>query len=650
MPKRKRASGQKKCEVKKLTKKLKKIQEKLQLLDSSDSSSTTSSGTSDSFASDVEDSIDMDPAGNTQIEESQMPVDQVEIDFDLFGNKPLEQAQIGSPIHNEIALRWSTILQAGLTAGERTEIMEKSKIPANCLALIPPKTNEEIQPCLPEAAAKHDKFIIILQTQLAHSLSAIGAVINQNLMVAEQADNIKTLGEACKLIANVHNALSVHRKYKIIPHLHPDCAKVAKTVKMDEQLFEVKPTTEKEELHQGNGGDIGDPAKISPVFKLPAYPIQGEIQRTQEGGEVTSREEDWTQEGAGISTPSPQVNHNSNEDPPSPIQEAFPGGREIVRLAFQKRGIPASAIPTIVDSISNGTLKQYATCFKKYWDFCKQKQHADPLTYNLAIYLEFLSHTFEKNISYAVINSYRSALNLIFSPTEQDLKCINRFLKGVAKIRPPKPKYSFTWNPDSVLLFLKTWYPLNSLSLEQLTYKLVFLMAISSASRIQTLTKIKLSDISKTEGKIEIRISEKIKTSAPNKIQPLLIFPYFREAPELCVAQTIEAYLEKTSKHRNNYEYLILTHKKPFHPATSQTISRWLKITLNLGGIDTEIFSGYSTRHAATSAASRKGVNVDLIRHTAGWTPSSNTFFKFYNRPLIEPRDEFAKTVLNICK
>nr|CAH7763374.1 unnamed protein product [Callosobruchus chinensis] len=185
MPKRKRASGQKKCEVKKLSKKLKKIQEKLQLLDSSDSSSTTSSGTSDSFASDVEDSIDMDPAGNTQIEESQMPVDQVEIDFDLFGNKPLEQAQIGSPIHNEIALRWSTILQAGLTAGERTEIMEKSKIPANCLALIPPKTNEEIQHCLPEAAAKHDKFIIILQTQLAHSLSAIGAVINQNLMVAE---------------------------------------------------------------------------------------------------------------------------------------------------------------------------------------------------------------------------------------------------------------------------------------------------------------------------------------------------------------------------------------------------------------------------------------------------------------------------------
>ncbi|VEN60410.1 unnamed protein product [Callosobruchus maculatus] len=238
MAKRKRGSEQKKSEVKKLTKKLKKIKEKLHLLDSNDSSSTTSSGTSDSSASDIEDSIDIaNPEENIQNVGNQMPEEQTEIDFDFFGNKPLDQAQIGAPIHNEIAVRWSTILQAGLTAGERAEITGKFKIPENCLPLIPPKTNEEIQPCLPEGAAKHDKFIITLQTQLAHSLSAIGSVINQNLLVTEQTDNIKALGEACKLIANVHNALSVHRKYKIIPYLHPDCAKIAKTVKMDEQLF-----------------------------------------------------------------------------------------------------------------------------------------------------------------------------------------------------------------------------------------------------------------------------------------------------------------------------------------------------------------------------------------------------------------------------
>lgn len=252
--------------------------------------------------------------------------------------------------------------------------------------------------------------------------------------------------------------------------------------------------------------------------------------------------------------------------------------------------------------------------------------------------------------SYSVINSYRSALNLILSPNEQDRKCINRFLKGVGNTIPPQPRYPFIWDPDSVLSLLKTWYPLNSLNLEHLTYKLVFLMAISSASRVQTLSKIKIKDILKHDQKIEVQISERIKTSAPNKLQPLLIFPFFKETPELCVASTIESYLERTSKFRENNEQLILTHRKPFHPATSQTISRWLKSVLKLGGIDTGIFSGHSTRHASTSAASRKGVNFEIIRHTAGWTPSSNTFFKFYNRPLIKPREEFAKVVLNTEK
>nr|CAI5857882.1 unnamed protein product [Callosobruchus analis] len=150
MSKRKSISGQKKCEVKKLTKKLKKIQERLHLLDSN------------SLSSDIEDPVDIEnPVENI---ENQMPEEHVGIDFDLFGNKPLDQARIGAPIYKQIAVRWSTILQAGLTAAERTENAEKFEIPENCLPLIPPKTNEEIQPCLPEGAARYNKFIITLQT------------------------------------------------------------------------------------------------------------------------------------------------------------------------------------------------------------------------------------------------------------------------------------------------------------------------------------------------------------------------------------------------------------------------------------------------------------------------------------------------------
>lgn len=54
--------------------------------------------------------------------------------------------------------------------------------------------------------------------------------------------------------------------------------------------------------------------------------------------------------------------------------------------------------------------------------------------------------------------------------------------------------------------------------------------------------------------------------------------------------------------------------------------SRWIKNILAKSGVDTHIYSAHSTRHAATSAASRKGLSVDLIRRSAGWSQSSETF------------------------
>ena len=58
------------------------------------------------------------------------------------------------------------------------------------------------------------------------------------------------------------------------------------------------------------------------------------------------------------------------------------------------------------------------------------------------------------------------------------------------------------------------------------------------------------------------------------------------------------------------------------------------------------MFSAYSTRHASTSAPKRNGVNIDLIRKTAGWTSSSQTFANFYDCRLQEDRGKFAKAVL----
>ncbi|CAH1978715.1 unnamed protein product [Acanthoscelides obtectus] len=133
---------------------------------------------------------------------------------------------------------------------------------------------------------------------------------------------------------------------------------------------------------------------------------------------------------------------------------------------------------------------------------------------------------------------------------------------------------------------------------------------------------------------IEILIPDILKTSGARRIQPRLRLPFFRETPELCLSSTLIEYLSRSQNIRNNIRELFLTIKKPYHPAWTQTLSRWLKKILGLAGINTGTFSGYSTRHAAVSAAYRSGTNIETIRATVGWSERSNVFFKFYNRPL----------------
>lgn len=227
---------------------------------------------------------------------------------------------------------------------------------------------------------------------------------------------------------------------------------------------------------------------------------------------------------------------------------------------------------------------------------------------------------------------------------------VARFLKGVFKTKPALPKYQSTWDPNLVLDHVSNWHPNEDLPTDKITKKLVALLALSTGQRMQTLALISLSNIKVNEKNIEIVISDLIKTSAPGRSMPRLIIPFFPHKVEICPAKCLIAYMEKTSqfRHLTKTDKLILTTKRPVHNASPSTISRWIKSVLVASGIDTSVFSAYSCRHASTSAASRKGVSVDLIKKTAGWSKNSMVFAKFYNRPIIEEESNiFAEAVCN---
>ena len=122
------------------------------------------------------------------------------------------------------------------------------------------------------------------------------------------------------------------------------------------------------------------------------------------------------------------------------------------------------------------------------------------------------------------------------------------------------------------------------------------LLALSTSQRIQTLSKIFLENIIISIDVIQIKIPGRIKTSKVNYPQPCLIIPYFIDQPELCVASTLQSYINKTAALRNTITNLFITFKKPFRDATKQTLSRWVKIVLNFSGVDTNVFKPHSTR------------------------------------------------------
>lgn len=149
-----------------------------------------------------------------------------------------------------------------------------------------------------------------------------------------------------------------------------------------------------------------------------------------------------------------------------------------------------------------------------------------------------------------------------------------------------------TWDPNTVLNYLDN---LNNdqINLEVLSKKVVMLLALATGQRTQTLSLLKLSNTKMFNDRIIITITNLIKTSAIGRSQPTVNLPFFNQRPGICPASALQKYLTLTASIRSSEDHIILTVKKPFRAASSQTIGRWLKQTLCDSGIDTTVFSAH---------------------------------------------------------
>lgn len=300
-------------------------------------------------------------------------------------------------------------------------------------------------------------------------------------------------------------------------------------------------------------------------------------------------------------------------------------------------------------SKSKGTWAQYESVLKKWENFCRLKNYS-MWNGNVNDVLCFLTYLYNQNLSYSVINTARSTLSTMLGNFDRAPLGVHRlvvnFMKGVGRLRPPAPRYHITWDPDKVLKLMSSWST-DECNLKQLSLKLVSLLALATGQRVQTLSSIEITNIV-WDDSIQIKISDRLKTTNVTNSNPILILPPFHDT-NLCPVYTLRKYVKLTEMLRSNESKLFVSYAKPHKRVCSQTISRWLVNVLEIAGIDTKIFHAHSYRHASTSKAAVAGVNIDTIFSRAGWKPGSKTFAKFYNRPIISVND-FSEKVLEMRK
>ena len=269
--------------------------------------------------------------------------------------------------------------------------------------------------------------------------------------------------------------------------------------------------------------------------------------------------------------------------------------------------------------MAESTIGQYNSHLRKFQEFCENRNHMIFPIINVELGIEFLSNMFDNQRSYSTINSARSAISQFSTLTNGSGDFGNhpltmRFMKGVFRLRPPCPKYEATWDVAPVLRYLEG---MDMQNLKTLSLKCSLILALVTGQRVQTLAALDINFMTILDDKIVFNVQKCLKTSKPGKALSVEIHKYTNSRPLICPYTCLQNYLRVTSTLRKGNS-LFISFIKPHKAIGSQTISRWISLTLGEAGVSPS-FGAHSVRHASSSKAAIMKVPVDRILSTVGW-------------------------------
>ena len=297
--------------------------------------------------------------------------------------------------------------------------------------------------------------------------------------------------------------------------------------------------------------------------------------------------------------------------------------------------------------------------WKLFKGWC-ERQGLTPESATSVLVADFFVYLFkERKVQARTVESYRAALQFYLSRTSgYDLsKCtvLTDLVRSFKIERPVLLKTPVQWNLSIVLDYLVSdLFALATVSDKNLTLKTLFLVALAAGKRRGELHALERASVlfdsqmlgvtlkpyASFVGKTHIA-SKGLGTLTEIVIPALSSGQSQSELPSLCPVASLKAYITRTDLFRGGDQRRLFVSfvRGKSSDITSQTISRYIKQIIVNSYEYLNLFTdeqltqfhikAHQVRHVAHSMGQLKGVSLDDIVKTGGWT-SSNTFISRY--------------------
>ena len=289
--------------------------------------------------------------------------------------------------------------------------------------------------------------------------------------------------------------------------------------------------------------------------------------------------------------------------------------------------------------------------------------------------LQFLQSLLDQGKAASTLKVYASAISACHA-TGSDGQLgkhplLSRFLKGVRRLRPVRALQVPAWDLGLVLSALgkPPFEPLDTASLQHLSWKVVFLLAVTSAKRVGELHALSVSAECFQMGPGKSSVTLRPNSSFLPKVlsvghvnRPLHLSAYVPstdgegsgDTPHvLCPVRALDAYVTRTRAIRQTDQLFVCYGDRVLGQRVSkQRLSHWLVDAIACayrlaGQTRPPAVVAHSVRGMATSWAQLRGVPLSDICASASWS-SPSTFTRFY-RVNVVPENLLGQAVLGVA-